>query len=475
MVSKIFISSVQSEFAEERVAIRDFVHGDPLLSRHFEVFIFEDQPAQDQGPSDVYLREVDNCGVYLCLLGQRYGFEGDDGISPTEHEFDRAVARRRHRLAFIKNESEIDRHPKEVRFVEKVDRQVTRRKFGDLGDLIPQIYASLVRVLEDDQIIESRPFEMQSAKATFKDIDPERVRAFQSRAARFRNSSIDRIPEYKDVLRHLNLTDGKRPYKAAALLFGWRPKTEVPSAEIKCLNYVGTQAIRPVLSYQLYDATLPEQIDAALEFVMSKLARHVGVRDVGAQATVHYEIPREVVGEAIVNAIAHRDYTKGSSVQVTVFADRVEVANPGELPSGLTPDQLRVAHPSIPRNPLINEVLFLSGYVEKVGTGTTQMIFNCREAGIPEPQFRQVGDQWVVTIWRDWLTPAYIAEHGLNERQAMGLELIRRMSRITNIEYRNAVGTTSKTAARDLDELVTKGILIREGAGRGVRYVLSGH
>jgi predicted HTH transcriptional regulator len=161
-------------------------------------------------------------------------------------------------------------------------------------------------------------------------------------------------------------------------------------------------------------------------------------------------------------------------VQVSLFSDRLEVSNPGELPRGLTPKQLRHAHPSIPHNPLISEVLFLSGYIEKAGTGTTEMIRRCREAGLPEPDFRQVGDQWVVTLWRDWLTPGFIAERGLNERQAKGLELLRQARGITNSEYRKATGAIAKTAARDLDELVEKGILRREGAGRGVRYVHSG-
>lgn len=125
----------------------------------------------------------------------------------------------------------------------------------------------------------------------------------------------------------------------------------------------------------------------------------------------------------------------------------VEVSNPGALPRGLTPEQLRHAHPSIPYNPLISEVLFLSDYSEKAGTGTTEMIRRCREAGLAEPEFRQVGDQWVVTLWRDWLTPAFFAGHGLNESQAKGLELLRKARSMTNTEYRKMTGAIAKTAA----------------------------
>ena len=66
--SQLFVSSVQGEFATERRAIKDYVHGDPLLSRHFQVFIFEDVPAQDRTPRDIYLDEVDRSSVYVGLF-----------------------------------------------------------------------------------------------------------------------------------------------------------------------------------------------------------------------------------------------------------------------------------------------------------------------------------------------------------------------------------------------------------------------
>ena len=75
---------------------------------------------------------------------------------------------------------------------------------------------------------------------------------------------------------------------------------------------------------------------------MSKIARRVGTRAAGPQAPVDYELPREVVAEAIVNAVAHRDYTSNASVQVMLFADRLEIWNPGELPLALTLADLRL-------------------------------------------------------------------------------------------------------------------------------------
>jgi ATP-dependent DNA helicase RecG len=98
--------------AQERWAIRDFVEADPLLRRFFTVFLFEDLPAGDRRADEVYLAEVDRCAVYVGLFGNDYGFEDAAGISPTEHEFDRATARGKPRLIFVKGSDDRARHPK---------------------------------------------------------------------------------------------------------------------------------------------------------------------------------------------------------------------------------------------------------------------------------------------------------------------------------------------------------------------------
>ena len=83
--SLLFVSSVQKEFAEERAGIRDFVRGDALLRRHFDVFLFEDLPASDRRADAVYLDEVAGCRVYVGLFGKEYGDEDKEGKSPPLH------------------------------------------------------------------------------------------------------------------------------------------------------------------------------------------------------------------------------------------------------------------------------------------------------------------------------------------------------------------------------------------------------
>ena len=135
--------------------------------------------------------------------------------------------------------------------------------------------------------------------------------------------------------------------------------------------------------------------------------------------------------------------------------------------------QLRVPHASIPRNPLICDPMFLARYAEKAGSGILDMIALCREAGLPEPEFRQEGGQFVQTVWRDWLTVAVIDKLGLSERQKKAITFVKTNGRITNTDFQEAFQVAKRTAYRDLNELVGKGVLQKVGTtGKGTFYTL---
>ena len=121
--------------------------------------------------------------------------------------------------------------------------------------------------------------------------------------------------------------------------------------------------------------------------MLAKVNRAVGTRAKSLQAPVTYEVPPDAVAEAIINALAHRDYHSNASVEVRLFVDRLEVWNPGALPGTLTLDDLHTDHASVPNNPLLAESLYLASYIEKLGSGTQIMIALCRQAGLPEPDF----------------------------------------------------------------------------------------
>ncbi|MDR2550152.1 MAG: DUF4062 domain-containing protein [Desulfobulbus sp.] len=399
--SLIFLSSVQKELAAERRAVKDFIDNNPLLSRFFTVFLFETLPASGRRADEIYLQEVDHCVLYIGLLGNSYGFEDSEGISPTEREFDRATATGKERLIFVFGSDDTARHPKMQQLVRKVGDQVVRRRVNSIPELTASIYASLVNFLERNGDIRTLPFDAAGcSRATLDDLSSEKMRWFLSRAKLQRNFALPETTAPADLLTHLNLLEGGTPSHAAILLFGKAPQRFLLSSEVKCAHFHGTELRKPIPSYHIYKGTVFELADQAMDFVMSKLDRMVGARERGPQAPVSYEIPQPVVAEALVNAIAHRDYTSNASVQVMLFADRLEIWNPGELRPPLSLASLTRPHPSIPTNPLIAEPLFLAHYIEKVGSGTLEMAELCKAAGLRPPEFRLDMGCFILTLWR---------------------------------------------------------------------------
>lgn len=472
---KIFISSAQKELAEERHVLKSYVESDPLLSRFFTVFLFEDIPASDRRADTAYLAEVDQCAIYVGIFGNEYGFEDSEGVSPTEREFDRATSSGKPRLIFVKGGDDRARQPKMRALVRKAGNQLIRRRFDTSQELTAALYASLVDYLESSGVIQGKPFEDRPCHdATLTDMNAQALGDFVRLARHERQFPLPIKTPMPDVLSHLHLLSGEQPSNAAILLFGRDPQRFLPAAEVRCMHFHGTEIQRPVPFYRIFKGTVFEQVDMAVDFALSKINRSVGTRAESIQAPVRYEIPPDVIREAIVNAVVHRDYTSSGAVQVSVFADRVEVWNPGALPAPLTTESLRHPHGSIARNHRLCEALFLARYIEKYGTGTLMMIRESLAHGLPEPDFSQRGGEFTTVIWRDWLTDEVVIKLNLNERQRRALVHVKAQGRITNSEYQAVVATSRATASRDLEELLDKGVLEKVGTtGKGTHYVLA--
>jgi len=472
-LSTIFVSSVQKELAEDRRSVKAFIEGDPMLRRFLTVFLFEDLPAGDRRADAVYLAEVDRCSVYVALFGNDYGFEDSEGLSPTEREFDRATSQGKPRLVFVRGKADKQRHPKMKALIQKAGNQLIRRRYNSKEELKDALYASLVDHLESCGAIQCSPFEERPCKgATLEDLDRQAVANFVNLARSERQFPLPKTAPLVAVLTHLHLLCEGQPNNASLLLFGTDPQRFLPSAEVRCMHFHGTEIQRPVPFYRIFKGNVFEQVDMATDFVMSKLNRSVGTRAESIQAPVRYEIPPDVVREAIVNAVAHRDYTSAGSVQVSVFADRVEVWNPGTLPAPLTTESLRHPHGSIPRNHRLCEALFLARYIEKYGTGTLMMIRETAAHNLPEPDFAQRGGEFTIALWRDWLTEEVLAGLKLTDRQMTAVTLLKVKKQITSGEYRAHTGVEARTATRDLNELVKKGVFSRHGDKRGAYYTL---
>ena len=396
----IFVSSVQKELAAERRAVQVFIEGDALLRRFFDVFLFEDLPASGRRADEVYLSEVDRCAIYVGLFGNEYGVPDAAGLSPTEREFHRATTAGKERLIFVKGTDDSLRQPPMAALVRQAGAQLIRRRFGNVAELIPALYASLVDYLAAKHLIRAGPFDAAPClDASLQDLSAEKIQRFVSIARRARAFPMAEETDPQQVMEHLNLLKHGLPTHAAVLLFGTAPQRFLLPSEVKCAHFHGTEVRKPIPSYQVYKGTCFELVDQAVDFVLSKINLSVGTRAHSTQAPVEYEMPPEVVREAIVNAVAHRDYTSHGSVQVMLFSDRLEIWNPGTLPPSLTLEKLRHPHGSVPGNPLLAESLYLAKYIERMGTGTGDMIDRCRASGLPEPEFK-LTDGFVTTLRR---------------------------------------------------------------------------
>lgn len=374
----------------------------------------------------------------------------------------------------MKSGDDTARRPKMQALVRKAGSQLIRRRFGNSHELTAALYASLVDYLEANGMIQAKPFEERPCQdATLADVDARAVAEFVRLARLERQFPLPAKAPAADVLAHLHLLAGQQPTQAAILLFGRDPQQFVPAAEVRCMHFHGTEIQRPVPFYRIFKGTLFEQVGMAVDFVLSKLNRSVGTRAKSNQAPVRYEIPPDVIREAIVNAVAHRDYASAGAIQVSVFADRVEVWNPGALPAPLTPENLRRPHGSIARNHRLCEALFLARYIEKYGIGTLMMIRESLAHALPEPDFAQRGGEFTATLWRNWLKEEVLAGFHLTERQMHAVVYLKTNHVITNSLYQSEFKASKRTASRDLEEMLSKGILEKVGTtGKGVHYRL---
>ncbi|MCL2728234.1 MAG: DUF4062 domain-containing protein, partial [Bacteroidales bacterium] len=211
---RVFISSVQSEFAAERQELYDYLTSDALLGKFFEPFIFENIPALGVHPTAVFLSEVEKCDIYLGIFGQHYGYEDSEGVSPTEREFDAATKGNKIRFVYVKQAEQ--RHPKEKMLIRKAENEIVRRSFKTPEQLKIAVYASLINYLIDNEIIRTTPFDATlHPDATIADLNEEKIRKFVDIAHRKRAFPFTSDVDIRDVLTHLNLIRGERVTHAA--------------------------------------------------------------------------------------------------------------------------------------------------------------------------------------------------------------------------------------------------------------------
>ena len=146
---RIFISSVQQEFAHTRDKLASFINNDPYWSQFFYAFIFENLPASQRSPSDIYLGEIDKCTIYLGIVGLRYGRIIENGISATEREFDYAIEIGRDPLIFVKILTPRARRPKRMQALIRKASAHTYTTFRNTDHLLSEVQRSLLYWQQD--------------------------------------------------------------------------------------------------------------------------------------------------------------------------------------------------------------------------------------------------------------------------------------------------------------------------------------
>ena len=306
----------------------------------------------------------------------------------------------------------------------------------------------------------NQPFDEQVCPgATVGDIDHRALSNFVRAAYDEREFPLTAKTPAADILAHLHMLVDGTPTRAAVLLFGREPQRWVLGAEVHCMHFHGTKIKRPAPYSRVFQGSLFDQYTEAVHGVFSLIDCSVGDRTFSTQAPTTYEIPPEAIREAVFNAIVHRDYASPDAIRVSVFANRVEVWNPGKLLSPLTGQQLRRPHRSVLRNARVYEALSRVRYVEECGTGTQMMIRQCDEHPIAKPSFAQRAGGFTVTLWRKWLTERVLIGLGLSYRQRTAVLHARINHRITNWEYQQYFPVSKQTATRELEQMRTLGVL----------------
>jgi ATP-dependent DNA helicase RecG len=273
------------------------------------------------------------------------------------------------------------------------------------------------------------------------------------------------------------LAENRVPTVSGLLLFGKEPQFFMPQSRAIFVKFSDTTPRGPAGSFgygrrEEFVGPLPQIIDRAWRVIWEEMDKRAVVR--GLQRHEETEYPQAPVREALVNAVAHRDYRlSGRCVEIRMYTDRLEITSPGGLPAHITLDNIVEEHYS--RNPRLVNGLYQWGYIEELGLGIDRMIEDMVSAGHPPPKFDATSYRFSVTLYKvkDQQRAVQPWEGNMNERQMKAIDFLQRHGAITNRDYRDLcphVG--AETLRLDLADLVEKSVILKIGDKRGTRYIL---
>lgn len=223
--------------------------------------------------------------------------------------------------------------------------------------------------------------------------------------------------------------------------------------------------------------TLYQQFLQSMDWLKGKLDVRYDIEGAGAQQRKEiWEIPETVFKEAIINALAHRDYyEKGARITIELFSDRVEISNPGGLVSGIPRNEF--GKRSLSRNPLIFGLFERIRMVEQIGSGVNRMNDLMIEADLTPPEFTMEG-MFTVTLRRPFDFKKWVDRwvEKLTDNRIKILEEVHKNNRITKKELEQNVGISASAIDNNINILKELGLIEREGSDRSgywkINYIL---
>lgn len=308
-------------------------------------------------------------------------------------------------------------------------------------------------------------------KVSVKELKQETLEFFRKRTFKSQRIEEDSLTDTNEhLIENLQLRENEFLKRAAILLFHPNPEKFVTGAYIK-IGYFETD---DDLKFQdEVHGNLFEQIEKIIDLLFTKYIK-AEISYKGINRVEKYEYPKEAVREALLNAIAHKDYSGGVPIQISAYKDKIIFWNEGQLPENWTVKNLLEKHASRPYNPDIANALFRSGYIESWGRGTIKIIKECKQAGIPEPIFSYDSSDISVEFRKDIYNEKHLKSLDLNDRQVKAVLLAKEKGKITNSEYQTLNDVSRETATRDLKELIEKKLFKPSGQkGAGAFYTIN--
>jgi predicted HTH transcriptional regulator len=247
------------------------------------------------------------------------------------------------------------------------------------------------------------------------------------------------------------------PTAGGVLLFGRDRRAQFPDAFLRAGRFAGTDRTTIVDSADI-TSHLPLVVEEALSFVKRNMQRAIAIR--AARHAETWEYPLVALREAITNALVHADYAqRGSPLRLAIFSDRVEIDNPGGLPPGLTLEDIRQGVSKL-RNRVVGRVFHALGFIEQWGSGIQRMAQACRQAGLPEPVFEEIGSGFRVTLRRE-----AVSRPELDTLDQRVLDFVRRSSGASTSQIAAQIHRTPRATRDRVSRLVGLGLLVALGTG----------